>query len=284
MVSVGGKYNALVDEGGNLYTWGQDKDSQLGDGATATVTTPTKVSLPGAVERITTSSTFMIVALKNGSPIPPPVVKVTPGVKSFLLQWNFEGERLVDHVARLGPLPEVSEYEEVELEEAGIPRIVETPEISGNAEEGIRLNASKGKWSGERPLTFKYQWQRCTYEEATEEESCVSVSNAERLEKGSKEESESSENLYKLTAVDVGHTLKVTVIAKDAEGEGSATSLPTEEVVGESGSMNAESKKVIGEHEEQITQLHEAPLLELPYEMALTDTGGRQRIVRSKPL
>ncbi len=283
-LSVGGKYNALLDEHGNLYTWGQDKDSQLGDGGSTTRTTPTKVSLPGPVKVITTSSTFMIVALESGSPIPPPVVKVTHGVKSFLLQWNFEAERLVYHVAHQGPLREVSEYEEIELEEAGIPRNVEAPEISGNAEEGIRLNASKGKWSGERPLTFKYQWQRCVYEEATEEESCVAVSNAERVEKESKEEGESGENLYKLTAVDVGHTLKVTVIAKDTEGEGSATSLPTEEVVGESESMNAVSMKVIGEHEEPITQLHEAALLELPYEMALTDTAGRHRIVRDKAL
>ncbi len=283
-LSVGGKYNAVVDNAGHLYTWGSDQYGQDGDGGTTTITTPTMVSLPGPVEAVATGRYFMFVTLENGTPIPPPAVSVTPGVGSLQLQWNFEAERLVYHVASRSLPPEISEHEELTLEETGPPENVEVPEITGEPEESVRLSASKGRWSGERPLSFKYQWHRCTYEEATETESCVNVSNAEREAKGGG----SSENLYKLTSVDVGHALYVTVTAENGEGESvktaSASSLPTEEILGESSLMNDEQKTVTGEREEPITQLREAPLLERPYEMHLTDTAGIHRLVRDKPL
>jgi alpha-tubulin suppressor-like RCC1 family protein len=279
-ISVGGKYNALVDFDGQLYTWGQDQYAQDGDGGTANVATPTMVSLPGPVEALTTSKTFMFVTLQEGSPIPPPQVSVTHGVGSFLLQWNFEAERLVDTASHRLSHPENSEHEELTIEEEGPPHDEEAPEIAGEAEEGIRLKAARGHWSGARPLTYKYQWQRCTYEEATETESCVSISNAEREAKGGG----AAEDLYKLTSVDVGHTLNVSVTAENAEGTATATSLATEEVIGESVLMNSESKSVLGEREEPITELHEAPLLKASYEMHLTDAAGIHRTVRDKAL
>ena len=276
-ISVGGKYNALVDSHGQLFTWGQDKYAQDGDGGTTNLSTPTKVSLPGPVEALATSRTFMFVTLENGSPIPPPVVSITHGTGSFLLQWNFEAERLTYHVSRRRLQSEASEREELTIEEEGLPKAEEAPEISGEAEEGERLSASKGHWSGERPLTFKFQWQRCTYEEMTETESCVNITPTEREEKGG-----GAENLYKLTSVDVGHTFKVVVTAENTEGTGTSTSLPSEEVVGENLLMNDESLQVAGEREEPITELREAPLLERAYEMHLTDAAGIHRTVREK--
>jgi hypothetical protein len=219
----------------------------------------------------------MFVTLENGSPIPPPVVSITHGVGSFLLQWNFEAERLTYHVSRRRAQPENSEHEESTVEEEGEPSAVEDPAVLGETEEGERLSASKGYWSGERPLTFKYQWQRCTYEEMTETESCVNITPTEREEKGG-----GAENLYKLTTADVGHTLRVIVTAENGEGTATATSPVSEEVVGESVLMNDESLDVLGEREEPITELREAPLLERPYEMHLTDTNGIHRTVREK--
>jgi hypothetical protein len=276
-LSVGGKYNALIDSHGQLFTWGEDQWAQDGDGGTTTVSTPTKVSLPGPVEALTTSKSFMFVTLENGAPIPPPVVSITHGVGSFLLQWNFEAERLTYHVSRRRAQPENSEHEESTVEEEGEPIAVEDPAVLGEAEEGERLSASKGYWSGERPLTFKYQWQRCTYEELAETESCVNITPTEREEKGG-----GAENVYKLTTTDVGHTLRVIVTAENSEGTATATSPVSEEVVGESVLMNDESLDVLGEREEPITELREAPLLERPYEMHLTDTNGIHRTVREK--
>jgi len=50
-----------------------------------------------------------------------------------------------------------------EVIEAGSPPVnVEPPTITGTASVGDTLNVSTGSWSGSQPITYRYQWQRCS--------------------------------------------------------------------------------------------------------------------------
>jgi hypothetical protein len=84
------------------------------------------------------------------------------------------------------------------------------PTISGTAQQGKTLTADPGKWSGTAPISFSFQWRRCDANGGT----CAGISGA-------------SARLYDLTAADVGHTLRVHVTAKNADGSSSDTSVPT---------------------------------------------------------
>ncbi|HMJ03034.1 MAG TPA: hypothetical protein VK506_08825, partial [Conexibacter sp.] len=81
------------------------------------------------------------------------------------------------------------------------------PQLSGDAVLGERLVASPGAWSGTRPLSIRYQWQRCDAEGAR----CGDVSGAR-------------ERRYVLEAADVGATLRVVATAENAGGEDSEPS------------------------------------------------------------
>ncbi len=87
------------------------------------------------------------------------------------------------------------------------------PTVSGSAVEGQTLSASKGTWSVE-PASVGYQWEDCN----TAGESCSSIGGA-------------TASSYKLTASDVGHTLRVVVSASNAGGSTPATSAATATVV-----------------------------------------------------
>ena len=44
---------------------------------------------------------------------------------------------------------------------AAPPRATAEPVISGSAEQGRRLSASRGSWTGTNPISFAYRWVRC---------------------------------------------------------------------------------------------------------------------------
>ena len=103
------------------------------------------------------------------------------------------------------------------LEILGVgPVNTETPSISGTATAGQILTASSGKWSGTEPILYEYEWLRCN---ATGGE-CAQAAAASLLPS------------YSVAAADVGHTLRVKVIAKNIAGTGSAESPATAEVGG----------------------------------------------------
>ncbi|HEV3035667.1 MAG TPA: hypothetical protein VGX72_12850 [Solirubrobacteraceae bacterium] len=93
---------------------------------------------------------------------------------------------------------------------SGAPINVSSPRISGTANDGQKLKAFTGSWSGQKPIAYAYRWTRC---EASGEE-CVEISSA-------------SKRVYKVTSADVGHTLRVLVTASDASGSTRASSSPT---------------------------------------------------------
>lgn len=84
------------------------------------------------------------------------------------------------------------------------------PVISGSPTEGQTLTAANGTWSGTAPITYAYQWQRCD----TNGASCAAIAGA-------------TGQAYKLTAADVGRTIRAAVTASNQAGNAQAVSVPT---------------------------------------------------------
>jgi hypothetical protein len=83
------------------------------------------------------------------------------------------------------------------------------PSVAGTAQAGQVLVASSGSWTN-APTGYAYRWSRCDAAGAA----CVTIPGAALPS-------------YTATAVDVGATLRVTVIARNAAGTTSAVSPPT---------------------------------------------------------
>lgn len=85
------------------------------------------------------------------------------------------------------------------------------PRISGTAREGNTLSASPGAWNGTKPITFSGVWRRCDSNGG----SCSDIAQSQNSLQ------------YKLGSDDVGHTIRVVVTAKNADGQATATSART---------------------------------------------------------
>ena len=109
------------------------------------------------------------------------------------------------------------------------------PEVSGKAEDGETLGSSTGTWSGTPPLSFSYQWQRCS----NLGEACKNIEGAVG-------------STYALGHGDVGTTLKVLVTAKNAGGEATAASKVTPIVAPLAPSL-IEGLKISGKSEDEQT-------------------------------
>ncbi|HEU4972607.1 MAG TPA: hypothetical protein VFT35_11855 [Gaiellaceae bacterium] len=94
------------------------------------------------------------------------------------------------------------------------------PAISGRAEQGVRLSASRGTWTGTSPISYAYQWVRCGADGGQPDGgSCSIISGA-------------TTDRYRLTSSDVGSRMRVRVTATNVDGSRTATSNPTSVVVG----------------------------------------------------
>lgn len=93
---------------------------------------------------------------------------------------------------------------------ATAPQNTSAPTISGTAAQGSPLSATSGSWSGDTPITFTYSWLRCDSTGA----SCATIGGA-------------TGQTYTLVSADVGHTLKVSVLAQNTAGQASASSAPS---------------------------------------------------------
>jgi hypothetical protein len=90
------------------------------------------------------------------------------------------------------------------------PQNTAPPTISGTATVGQTLTATTGTFTGDQPITYAYQWQRCD----TNGNNCVNIAGA-------------TAQSYALQAADLAHTVRVVVTATNARGSATATSVPT---------------------------------------------------------
>lgn len=90
-----------------------------------------------------------------------------------------------------------------------VPTNKTLPTISGTGLVDQPLTATHGTWTGS-PTSFTYQWAQCD----TSGNGCLAIAGA-------------SGKSYRVRAGDVGHTLRVTVTARNASGAGNATSAQT---------------------------------------------------------
>lgn len=90
--------------------------------------------------------------------------------------------------------------------QAAVPANTALPVVSGATGVGNTLSATSGSWSGSEPISYTYQWERCSGQGA-----CISISGATAAS-------------YVQVANDGGKLVLVTVTASNAEGSTSATS------------------------------------------------------------
>jgi hypothetical protein len=90
------------------------------------------------------------------------------------------------------------------------PRSNEPPSISGTPAAGSTLTASTGSWSGDTPMSFRFQWRRCS----SDGHSCNDIGSA-------------TAQTYALTSNDVGHRMRVVVTATNSAGSNARASEPT---------------------------------------------------------
>jgi hypothetical protein len=84
------------------------------------------------------------------------------------------------------------------------------PTISGTPQEGKTLTGNRGTWDNS-PTDYNYFWRRCGKGGG----SCSDISGAHAL-------------TYTLKGVDVDNTIRFRVVAKNADGQTTANSAPTE--------------------------------------------------------
>jgi hypothetical protein len=94
------------------------------------------------------------------------------------------------------------------------------PTISGTAEQGRTLTASRGSWSSVAPISYAYQWVRCGADGGQPDGgNCAIVSGATNRD-------------HRLGTADVGFRMRVRVTATNSDGSRTAASNPTAVVVG----------------------------------------------------
>ena len=99
----------------------------------------------------------------------------------------------------------------------GLPAHRSLPRITGTPAAGKVLHASRGRWV--KAKKFTYEWKRCNLHAAK----CKLIPRR-RVKRGQRRP---PANAYTLTTADIGHKIRVTVVASNAKGHASATSPPT---------------------------------------------------------
>ena len=94
------------------------------------------------------------------------------------------------------------------------PNNVGEPSISGTPRVGQVLRSTRGTWTGTAPITYNFRWFRCDGRGASDASDCARITNA-------------SDNTYVLRQGDAGFRIRSQVVARNADGQDTATSNPT---------------------------------------------------------
>jgi hypothetical protein len=89
---------------------------------------------------------------------------------------------------------------------ASAPANRKLPTISGPVKVGQQLVGTTGDWSGTAPMTFSFAWQRCDLNGAN----CATTGKTGAS--------------YSVVNADVGHMMRLVVVAQNSMGQASATS------------------------------------------------------------
>ena len=112
---------------------------------------------------------------------------------------------------------------------AAPPTNTTLPSITGTPKVGETLTAQNGTWTNS-PTSFQYQWQRCDGAGA----SCGNIAGA-------------VEKTYLLKTAEATHTLRVRVLAVNADGSASARSGPTAVVTAGTAPVNTARPSITGD-------------------------------------
>ena len=117
------------------------------------------------------------------------------------------------------------------------PTNTKEPSISGTAKVGSTLQANRGEWAGEQPITYSYVWLRCN----AQGDNCSEIQGA-------------TDTAYEVRDADTGRTIRVRVSARNDRGTTSAISNQTGVVGGgtppppTTGAIDAGSLQAAGDH------------------------------------
>jgi hypothetical protein len=131
---------------------------------------------------------------------------------------------------------------------ATAPTNTAAPSITGSLQIGSTLTASQGSWDGS-PTTFAFSWSRCD----ASGDSCATIDGA-------------TSATYTLTDADQARTLRVAVVATNANGATQFTAAPTAAVPGASGCPTGTGAIEIGE-------------LQLPARLSIDEASITPRLV-----
>ena len=99
------------------------------------------------------------------------------------------------------------------VDAGAVPANTKQPDPSGKAEDGQKVTVDPGQWSGQKPITFSYQWQSCNAASV-----CTDIAGA-------------TSQSFTVTSSQVGSKLRATVTATNSAGKASAFSNLTAAVV-----------------------------------------------------
>ena len=114
------------------------------------------------------------------------------------------------------------------------PTNTKEPSISGTAEVGGRLQANRGEWAGDQPITYSFIWLRCN----SAGDNCSEIQGE-------------TDSEYVVRDADTGRTIRVRVIARNDRGATSAIANQTAVVGGGGGNpgggLDVDSLKAAGD-------------------------------------
>jgi hypothetical protein len=86
--------------------------------------------------------------------------------------------------------------------------------VTGTTRVGEVLRTTRGTWTGTQPISYEFRWYRCEGRGQPDASDCARITNADNA-------------TYQLRAADAGFRIRSQIVARNADGQDTATSNPT---------------------------------------------------------